>query len=325
MRHPAERPAAYRPGQANDSSVDRQGVARLIAADYGGVASRQALITSGMSTGTIRAEVNAGRWWRLGVHTIGIGASAMTQAPALWWWAVWEAGPGAMLDGASALQASGLTGWEERDVHVSVPHKNAAHPRNGLIVHRPRCPGPAMGAGVPRVRPEVAVIRGAQWARTDRAAATLVAMAIQQRVTSPDRVLAAWAEIRRSRRRVLLSAVIGDVCDGAQSLGELDFAALCRARGLPQPTRQAVCRGPKGRIYLDALWEDIGLHVEIDGVQHFQALAPVDDALRQNAVALQGAMTLRIPVLGLRLQPGAFMDQVGAAHATASLRTLGLR
>ena len=50
------------------------------------------------------------------------------------------------------------------------------------------------------------------------------------------------------------------------SLGELDFARLCRERGLPEPTRQAVCKGPDGRVFLDVRWE-CGLVVEIDGVR----------------------------------------------------------
>ncbi|HEX6056002.1 MAG TPA: hypothetical protein VFY98_09335 [Intrasporangium sp.] len=47
------------------------------------------------------------------------------------------------------------------------------------------------------------------------------------------------------------------------------------------------------------------------------ALNPVDDALRQNDVVLSGHRVLRIPVLGLRLKPRAFMDQVVRAHQQA--------
>jgi very-short-patch-repair endonuclease len=73
--------------------------------------------------------------------------------------------------------------------------------------------------------------------------------------------------------------------------------------------------GPGGRVYLDVAWEDVGLVVEIDGGQHALALNPVDDALRQNEVTLGDDLVLRIPVLGLRLTPAAFMDQVVRAHA----------
>ena len=81
-----------------------------------------------------------------------------------------------------------------------------------------------------------------------------------------------------------------------------------------------VRRGPGGRVYLDVEFTDVGLVVEIDGGHHAQALNPVDDALRQNEVTLDRRMVLRIPVLGLRLTPDAFMDQVVRAHHLASTR-----
>ena len=55
--------------------------------------------------------------------------------------------------------------------------------------------------------------------------------------------------------------------------------------------------------------------MEIDGGHHALALNPVDDALRQNDVTLREGLVLRIPVLGLRIAPDAFLDQVRRAHA----------
>jgi hypothetical protein len=182
-----------------------------------------------------------------------------------------------------------------------------------VVVHRPRPDPERRGAGVPRVCPETAVIHAAHWARTDRAAATIVAMTVQQRLVLPSRLLEHWAMVRRSPRRRLLDSVLADVCDGAHALGELDFARLCRERGLPPPTRQSLRTGPWGRRYLDAWWEEFGVHAEVDGAQHGLGLAPVADALRQNDVALEGAVTLRVPVLGLRVSPERFLDQVEAA------------
>ena len=97
---------------------------------------------------------------------------------------------------------------------------------------------------------------------------------------------------------------------GVQSLGELDFARLCRVRGLPEPDRQLVRRGPRGRIYLDVGWDDHDLAVEIDGAQHRWGLAVTTDNLRQNAVVLGGDRVLRIDVIGLRLETDLFMGQV---------------
>jgi very-short-patch-repair endonuclease len=103
--------------------------------------------------------------------------------------------------------------------------------------------------------------------------------------------------------------------DGVQSLGELDFARLCRSRGLPEPARQVVRQGPRGRIYLDVRWERHRLVVEIDGAQHREGLAVTADNLRRNALTLQHDTVLRIDLIGLRLFEDEFMAQVAYALA----------
>src|SRR5699024_12773745 len=97
---------------------------------------------------------------------------------------------------------------------------------------------------------------------------------------------------------------------GARAPAALASARLGRAHGIPPPSRQRVRSGPKGRIYLDAWWDEYQVGVEIDGVQHLQGLHPVADALRDNEVLLSGGPTLRIPSLGLITEPEAFMAQV---------------
>lgn len=78
--------------------------------------------------------------------------------------------------------------------------------------------------------------------------------------------------------------------------------------------------GSHGRVYLDVFWDEFNLHVEIQGAQHFQGTAGVDDALRFNDLALGNTdmRTLQIPVLGLRICPDKFLDQV--ARAVRELR-----
>ena len=79
-------------------------------------------------------------------------------------------------------------------------------------------------------------------------------------------------------------------------------------------------RGPRGPLYLDVRWDDLGLVVEIDGAQHQWGLAATDDQFRQNAVVLRGDRVLRMTLMGLRLNPQEFMDQVCAAHDLLSRR-----
>lgn len=306
-----------RAGQSAQSRREwarRQWVALRLADDHGGVVTWTMLREAGLTQGQIRTQVERGVWIRAGSHTLCIKGTEPSGQGA-WWWALWESGRSAVLDGISALFASGLRNWEEPTIHVSVPHD--VHPRAlpGVRHHRLRDMGELTGSALRRTRPEVAVVRAANWAATDRQAATLVAMTVQQRLVTPAAVMREWSLVTRSPRRAFLSEVVADVCNGAQSLGELDFARLCRQRGLPSPSRQVIRTGPDGRIYLDVFWEPWCVHVEIQGAQHFQADALVRDALRTNhlGIQLQGLISLQIPVLGLRTRPEQFMDQVEAA------------
>jgi hypothetical protein len=294
-------------------------VGARLASDHAGLAHRRDLRAAGVTRADVRSEVAAGRWTTAGRHTVVIGTGTPV-GEGLWWQALWESGAGSALDGVAALLAAGMTGFATDTIDVAVPKGNRCHQVGGVTLHRRREIGPTTGARLARCTPEWATIRAAQWARTDRTAALLVCLAVQQRLVSPDRLLAAWSSVTRSRRRRFLAAVIRDICDGAHSLGELDVGRMCRRAGLPPPSRQVVRTGPGGRVYLDVGWEDIGLVVEIDGGHHALALNPVDDALRQNEVTLSEDMVLRIPVLGMRLTPDAFMAQVVRAHALRSRR-----
>lgn len=301
------------PPQRRLARAERAVIGAQLAEGHAGLAHRRDLRTAGVSRADVRSEVTAGRWATAGRHTVIIGTSAPSDE-GLWWQALWETGAGAVLDGTSALLAAGMKGFATDTIDVALPMRNRCHPLAGVTVHRRREVGPVTGAELRRCAPDWATIRAAQWAGTDRTATLIVCLAVQQRLVAPSRLLAAWEEVRRSPRRRLLDAVIRDVCDGAHSLGELDFARMVRRAGLPPPSRQVVRTGPDGRVYLDVEWEDVGLVVEIDGGQHALALNPVDDALRQNDVTIDARMVLRVPVLGLRLKEQRFMAQVVRAH-----------
>lgn len=103
---------------------------------------------------------------------------------------------------------------------------------------------------------------------------------VQQRLTTGEHLVAATQQVPGRNRRALVRRLALDIADGAQSLGELVFAAACRRRGLPEPTRQVVRRLSSGRVYLDVCFEEHGLVVEIDGAGHGWGLAKVVDALR---------------------------------------------
>ncbi|MGC4109586.1 MAG: hypothetical protein QM747_04000 [Nocardioides sp.] len=84
---------------------------------------------------------------------------------------------------------------------------------------------------------------------------------------------------------------------------------------MPEPSRQVVRRGRAGRYYLDAVWEEWGVAVEIDGIHHSWATHVVADALRQNDVVLQDLVVLRLPRLGRRVARDSFFAQIEEALA----------
>ena len=69
----------------------------------------------------------------------------------------------------------------------------------------------------------------------------------------------------------------------------------------------------RNRYYLDLYWPRWHLVVEIDGIHHAWAENIIGDALRQNALTLDGDTVLRLPLLGLRLCPDDFFAQIEQA------------
>lgn len=284
---------------------------RVEAQAQAGVLSRRQLYARGLSRWEVEAELRAERWRLHGRQTIAVHTGDLA-GDALLWHAVLEAGARGVLDGVSALVAAGLKGFTISAVRVSVPRGARVVRIAGIDVRQTRRlrPSDRVGAGIPRVWPWIAAVRGALWARTDREAATLLAMVVQQRIASAERIGLALLDVRRDRRRRFVEMVVLDLIGGAQSLGELDFAGMARRRGLPEPDRQVVRRGRDGRIYLDVVWEAFAVVVEIDGIHHAFAQNLVDDALRHNAVTLRDATVLRLPLLGLRVAADAFFAQI---------------
>lgn len=290
-----------------------------LAADQAGVLSRPQIYAHGINRFEVTANVRAGRWRTLGRQCVLLGSGDLTPA-ARRWAAVLEAGPRAFLDGASALQAAGLERFEWDSVRVSVPRGARVRRVPGIDIRQTRRWERSDlhdGTGVPRSRVEVAAVRAALWAKTDKQAALVLTMVVQQGLTTPHMLGREMLRVKRDRRRALLYAVVLDLLEGARTVSEAEFARECSRRGLPRPTRQSLRRTTRGDCYLDAEWEEWALAVEIDGIQHSWASNLVADALRQNEVTLERTTVLRLPLLGLRIAPDDFFAQIERALVAA--------
>lgn len=287
----------------------RRSAIAAIARTQGSIVSRRQLYALGVTRSEVRAELVAGRWKRRGSQCVQVGDP---DDSARWWMAVLEVGPAAVLDGVSALLVAGLRTITADQVHVAVPQGGWLRRCRGVHVHetrRLREQDVLRDGGIPRTKPATAAVHAALWARSNQEAALFIVAAVQQGLLTTSELADAISQVRRDKRRRLLRGLLADVSDRIESVGEREFAAACRRRGFPEPTRQVVRRLPSGRVVYDNVWEDY-LEVEIDGAQHLDAAMAARDTLKQNAASLSGKVVLRIPNFAFRADPDPFLDQM---------------
>ena len=203
------------------SRAQRTRAALAIAELHDGVAHRADLRTVGVTRADVRTEIGADRWMTAGKHTVVIGSGTLTLRRRHWQ-AVWESGSGAVLDGAAALVASGrLRLHADPDRRLAAPQQPQAHPAPGVVRHLRSTMPPALAVGIPRVKPEWATIHAAQWAVSDRQAALLLCLPVQQRPPVPRRESCRPGAPRPTALGTPCSmSSYVHVCDGAHSLGE---------------------------------------------------------------------------------------------------------
>ena len=265
----------------------------------------------------VRWRLRSGRWQRpcrgvLVTHSGGI------SDPEWLWIAVLATGPQAVLGGLTAARLDGLTGFDDRAIHLVVPASRQVRTTvPGVMVHRSRVLGADDVHPVrrpPRTRVTRSLVDAAAWSGSDNRARALLAAGVQQRLVRPDQLMVALGRFPTLRRHALMAATLADIADGAQALSELDFARLTRRFGLPAPDRQVMrCDGDGRRRWLDAYWEQGRLVVEVDGLWHMEAAAWWADMRRDNDLTISGLRVLRFPAFAVRDQPGVVAAQIRSA------------
>jgi very-short-patch-repair endonuclease len=234
------------------------------------------------------------------------------------------AGKPALLGGRSALGVLGMKGFPCDRIHVLLSGRREDNPPSHVIIHRTGrlVAADVHGKGLPPCTTAGrSVVDAATWARSDREARTVIAMAFQQRLVTLDEVRDALRRMPRARRRKLTWVTSADAAGGAESLGELDVTRLLRDAGLPKPTHQRLRTDASGRRrYLDLYFEQWGLHVEIDGSHHLDPQQAWLDADRQNQVWITGDRILRFPAWLVREQPDAVVNTISTALLAAGWR-----
>jgi hypothetical protein len=215
------------------------------------------------------------------------------------WAAILRAGPGAALSHETAAEVHGLTDKPKSQIHISVPAQhNPSRLRRipGVIIHRSRCLVPEWQPPwqLPRTTVEDTVLDLIAAARTFDDAYGWIAQAVGRQLTSPQSLSKALAARRRIRWRGWITAAIEDAADGVHSPLERHYVhGVERAHRLPTAQRQAKRRHGSGNRYLDNLYEEFGVSVELDGVAAHPAEGRWQDTHRDNANLAQGTETLR--------------------------------
>jgi hypothetical protein len=283
-----------------------------------GIASRADLSYLGITDKHVAAQLKALRWRILG-RAIVLHNGPLTRQQT-WEVARLNCGPRAVLAAFTAAEALGLKGWTRDAVHILAPG-GTRRPRLPDIEVRLHLvgtwPDEQILAGRPIQRLAPALIWAASTFAKPRPACGLLAAGVQQRLVRPGDLRDALNSAIRTRHRALLLHAAKDIEQGAHALGEIDFARLCRRYQLPTPEQQTIRRDRSGRRrYLDASWrrgDGRLVAVEVDGAIHLAPTQWWDDQLRQNGLALAGALVLRYPSVVVRTEPELIARQLAAA------------
>jgi len=268
-----------------------------------GVLARWQAGSCGVPLQVIDSNLRQGRWQALyqGSYATFTGEPGRR---AVLWAAVLRAGPGAALSHQTAAHLDGLTDRRGGLIHVTVPSD-----RQVLITPRerhPAAPGLRLHRSVrldtarhpsrtpPRTRIEATTLDLVNSSENLDEALSWLTSACGRRLTTAGVLRQALDERTRMRWRTEVSAALADISEGTHSLLELRYVRhVERPHGLPSARRQ-VRRSVNGRAeYLDNLYEEYRLAVELDG----QAAHPVagrwSDIRRDNFSAVSGLVTLR--------------------------------
>jgi very-short-patch-repair endonuclease len=259
-----------------------------------GVLSRQQAVRLGVPATLIDSQVRCGRWVRLqqGVYATFTGAP---DREAVLWSALLRAGPSAALSHQTAAELHGLTDKPSSLIHITVAATQRVTPMTGVLLHHSRasCAPVHPTALPPRTRVEDTVLDLTQSAVTFDDAFGWLCRAVGRRLTTSERLREAMESRPRVRWRHDLAVGLGDVGAGVHSPLERRYVTnVERAHGLPSARRQALVVTGGHRRYVDNLYEDALLAVELDGLAAHPPEQHWADSHRDNELAGAGILTL---------------------------------
>jgi hypothetical protein len=284
--------------------------AELLSIQHGVIGRWQAPAV-GLSPAVIDTRLRRGRWQPLyrGVYAAYTG---VPPRESLLWAGLLRAGPGAMLSHHTAAELDGLTDRPSVVTHVTVgpgthvrfcdAEWQRALPR--IMIHRARRLDdrrhPARTP--PRTRVEETVLDLAELSASFDDAFAWLSRGCGRRLVTPQMLRGALLLRSRMRWRDEVLGALRFIEDGVQS--NLEYRYVCdveQAHSLPKAKRQArmgaaSASAGSGRprpAYLDNLYEEFGVAVELDGSAYHLVEDRWRDIRRDNSNAAAGIVTLR--------------------------------
>jgi hypothetical protein len=274
--------------------------------DQAGMVARRQLNDRGRDADHVAAQVAARRWVIHTPRVVGTTTGALTWEQRCWL-AVLHAGPRSLLGGLSAAEARGLAGWHRESITVLVDDELAFEPVDGVRFFRSRRPFDLLRSPrsvIPSAELEPALLLWAGYDAQLRAAHGVLTASVQQRLTTPDRLLT-WIEtLTPLRRAKSFKRTVGDIAGGAESLSEIDVRRLCRRFGLRLPDRQVPRLDRAGRRRrTDCEWvlsDGTVLVLEVDGAFHIEVMQWGADIKRARAITTRDRIVVRCTSFELR-------------------------
>ncbi len=266
----------------------------MLARQQEGIVARRQLRSVGVDADRVRRQVEARRWRLHTPRVVGLTTGAPTPRQQRWI-GVLHAGSGAVLGGLTAAELGGLAGWHRDEVEVWVAGRVPQQEVDGVRFVRGRrdlAPMRRPGAAPPFARIEPAVLLWAAYAADARAATGVLAAVVQQRLTTPTRLLVWLDTLHPVRRARTFRSILADVAGGSHSAAELDVLRMCRRHGMPLPNRQLDRHDNRGlRRWTDCEWDlpdGSVVLLEIDGAFHIEVRAASADKRRARRLAGPG-------------------------------------
>jgi very-short-patch-repair endonuclease len=277
---------------------------RRVAEAQEGVVTRQQLRDAGLSDPKIGRWVAEGHLCRRhrDVYTLGHGAISQRGELLV---ALFHAGEGSALSHTTAAWWWGLIDAEPRRIHVSAPHNRSS--TSAIRVHAPRAYEVVTHRGLPATTVARTLVDVAAKLRF-RELRRVVAEADYRGLASLGEI-AAHCRQGRPGSAVLRRALRAYEPELAHTWSELEerWVAVCERYGIPMPEMNAEVCG----LTVDALWRDMRVVVELDGLAAHSSPARMEaDRRRDLTLREAGFVVHRYTWRQITKSPGAVSADV---------------